>query len=34
VGELSVMPGLNVQKFIEKIEKAEAEIITKTTSKI
>lgn len=31
---MSVMPGTNVQKIIEKIEKAEAEIIAKTTTKI
>ena len=34
IGSMSVMPEMNVQKIIEKIEKAEAEIIAKTTTKI
>ena len=34
IGSMSVMSGMNVEKILEKIEKAEAEIIAKTTTKI
>ncbi len=34
LGELTVMPGMNVQKIIEKIQNAEVDVVAKTTSKM